>query len=116
MRKTFAFSLALSCLVSGCGSAQQTPAPPPPMIIRAEDALAVSSRVTDCEWKAVGLYDDGHRPVAELARQIMGVCAVELTQAEIAFHLLNDPDVATDEFNQAVEVVDDVRKTKIGRK
>jgi hypothetical protein len=34
----------------------------------AEEALAVSSRVTDCEWKAVGLYDDGHRTVAELAR------------------------------------------------
>jgi hypothetical protein len=79
----------------------------------AEDALAVSSRVTDCEWKAVGLYDDGHRTVAQLARQIMGVCAVELTQAEIAFHLLHDPGIEGDEFEHAVEVVEDVRKSRV---
>ena len=47
----------------------------------------------------------------------MGVCAVELTQAEMAFHLsLNDPDIKADEFNQAVEVAESARKQRVGRK
>jgi hypothetical protein len=46
----------------------------------------------------------------------MGVCAVELTQAEIAFHLLNDPGIEGDEFEQAVKVVEDVRKNRVGEK
>ncbi len=101
MRK-FACSLALSCLVCGCAAAER----PAPKAISVEDEIAAANRLTDCEWKAANLYDDGRYTIAELARRIMGVCAVELTQAEMAFHLsLNDPDIKADELNQAVEVV-----------
>ena len=53
-RKTFTFSLILS--LSGCGTVQERPTP---KIITAEEALAVASRVVDCEWKAANQYDDG---------------------------------------------------------
>jgi hypothetical protein len=56
MRKTCTFSLMLSCLMSGCGTAQERPTP---KMITAEEALAVASRVVDCEWKAANQYDDG---------------------------------------------------------
>jgi hypothetical protein len=114
MRKTFTFSLALSCLVSGCGTAQQTPAP---KIITAEEALAISSRVVDCEWKAADRYDDGRSTVSELAQRVMGLCAVELTNARLAFHVsLNDPEIDLIEFKQAVESVENARKNRVGGK
>jgi hypothetical protein len=41
----------------------------------------------------------------------MGVCAVELTKARLAFHVsLNDPEIELDEFKQTVRIVEDARK------
>jgi hypothetical protein len=86
-------------------------------MITADEALAVSSRVTDCEWKAADQYDDGRYKISELAQRVMGVCAVELTKARLAFGLSpNDPQIESDEFKQAVEAVEGARKSRAKRK
>ena len=114
--RSFAFSLTLSCFVSGCGTAQTTP-PPTPMVTGGDDAIAASSSAFDCEWKAADHYDDGRYTVSELAQRIMGICAAELTNARLALHLsLTDPAIQLDEFKQAAGIVDDVRKRKYGGK
>jgi hypothetical protein len=113
MRKTPAFGIALSCLVSGCGTAQQVPAP---KLMTTEEELAIASRVTDCEWKAVGRYDDGHNTVAGLAQQIIGVCTSERIRMRIAFKIpLNDPQYDLEDFKQAVGIVEYLRKSRGGR-
>jgi hypothetical protein len=112
---TFSFSLALSCLLLGCSASQQPPVPK--SSITSHDALAVSSRVVDCEWKAAARYDDGRSTESELAQQIMTICAVEILDAERAFHLSpHDPDIAEDELKQARQAVEDARNSKVGAK
>jgi hypothetical protein len=55
------------------------------------------------------------RPAKEPNRLPARLCAVELPQAERAFHLSrNDPDVIADELNQAVKVVESVGKQRVG--
>ena len=79
----------------------------------ADELLAVSSRVVDCEGKAATQYDNGSYTISQLARRIMGVCAVELTKARLAFGLsLNDPQIESDEFKRAVEAVENARKSR----
>ena len=115
------FSLILVCLTSGCSAVPTSVTSDPPKAdartITANEALAVQSRVVDCEWKAVNRYDDGTYTVSQLAQRIMGLCAVELTRARLTFHLSpNDPDVELDEFKHPVEVVEGARKSKTGAK
>lgn len=87
-----------------------TPEKPAPYFMTADEALAVQSRVVDCEWKAAGRYDDGGS-VAQLAQRIMGICGVELIKARKAFRFsLDDPLIEQDEFKMAVGIVEDVRK------
>jgi len=74
--------------------------------------LAIQSRVIDCEWKAADQYDDGHRSISELAHQVMGVCSVERTEAGIAFGVLNDPQVESIEFENAVKSVENARAAR----
>ena len=79
----------------------------------ADEALAIQSRVTACEWKAAAQYDDGRKMLSELAQQVMGVCAVELTKAALPFGLSpNDLQVESDQFRQAVENVESARRTR----
>lgn len=92
--------------MAGCSMPQRAPET---HSISADEALALQSRVTDCEWKAADQYDDGRRTIAELARQVMSVCSVERTKAEIAFGLLNDPQVDSMEYEQAVNNVESAR-------
>jgi hypothetical protein len=88
-----------------------------PHVLTADEALAVQSRVTDCEWKAADQYDDGRYTVSELAQRVMGVCAVELTKAALAFGLSpNDPQIESDQFKQAVENVESARKARTKRR
>jgi hypothetical protein len=103
--------LGLGCLVSACSAAQRAPATAS-HVLTADDALAVQSRVTDCEWKAANQYDDRSRTISELARQVMGVCSVERTNAEMAFGLLNDPQIDSMEFEQAVNSVENARASR----
>jgi hypothetical protein len=106
-------TLAFGCLVSACSM----PAPAPaPYVLTAGEALSVQSRVTDCEWKAANQYDDGRRTISELARQVMGVCSVERTNAELAFGLLNDPQVDSMEFEQALNSVESARANRSRQK
>lgn len=86
---------------------------PAPHVLTADEALSVQSRVTDCEWKAANQYDDGSRTISELARQIMGICAVELLKARQAFGFSpNDPSIDSDEFEQAVNAIEGARKAR----
>jgi hypothetical protein len=104
-----AIGLALSCLVAGCETTQTERLPARTMT--ADEQLAVVSRVVDCEWKAVGRYDDGNYTVSQLAQRVMGVCAVERLKARQAFGLSsNDPKVELDEYKQAIENVEAARK------
>jgi hypothetical protein len=102
-------TLGFGCLVAACSLPTRTPAP---HVLTADEALSVQSRVTDCEWKAANQYDDGSRTISELARQVMGVCSVERTNAELAFGLLNDPQIDSMEFEQAVNSVKSARASR----
>ncbi len=104
-------TLGLWCLVSGCVASQRTPASTS-RALNADEMLAIQSRVVDCEWKAANQYDDGHRAISELAHQVMGVCSVERTKAEIAFGVLNDPQIESIEFEQAVNAVENARSAR----
>jgi hypothetical protein len=78
-----------------------------------DEMLAVQSRVTDCEWRAANQYDDGRYTIPQLAQRVMGLCAVELTKAALAFGLSpNDPQIQLDQFRQAVENVEAARKAR----
>lgn len=106
-------AVGLGCFVSACAWTQSTPAPAPaPHVLTANEALAVQSRVIDCEWKAADRYDDGISPISELARQVMGVCSVERIKAELAFGLQNDPQIDSMEFEQAVNAVEHARAAR----
>jgi hypothetical protein len=94
--------IGLGCFVSAFSMAQRTAAP----------ATHIQSRVTDCEWKAANQYDDGSCTISELARQVMGVCSGERTNAELAFDLLNDPQIDSMEFEQAVNTLENARASR----
>lgn len=103
-------ALGLSYLVSACSMAYKAPTT---QTIIADEALAVQSRVTDCEWKAANQYDDGQRAISDLAKQVMGVCAVELLKARQAFGFSpNDASIEPMEFEQAVKSVEGARKAR----
>jgi len=105
-------TLGLGCLASACSVAQR-PVAPSPYNISADEALAVQSKVTDCEWTAANRYDDGHRAISDLARQVMGVCAVELLKARQAFGFSpNDSSIDSIEFEQAVNSVENARAAR----
>ena len=72
--------------------------------------MAIASRVIDCEWAAVHRFDSGQQ-IADLAKQIMGVCSVEQIKAKLAVGLSpNDPQLEADDFEHAVRIVEDARK------
>jgi len=103
-------AMLLAVLVSACSA---PPSVSGPRIPSADEALAVQSRVTDCEWNAAARYDDGRRTLSALAQQVMDVCTVERTKAALAFGLSpNDPQVESDQFRQAVENVEAARKAR----
>ena len=54
MGRTISTGLLLSCLFSGCNPMPERPTSKLPT----SEALATSSRVADCEWKAAYRYDD----------------------------------------------------------
>jgi hypothetical protein len=105
--------LGLGFLVSACSTQQMPSVETTPRVLTADEALAVQSTVTDCEWKAANRYDDGRYTVSELAQRVTGVCIVELTKAALAFGLSpNDPQIEADQFKQAVENVESARKAR----
>jgi hypothetical protein len=106
-------TLSLGFLVLACSTERMPSVHTVPHALTADEALAVQSLVTDCEWKAADQYDDGRYTVSELAQRVMGVCAVELTKAALAFGLSpNDPQIVSDQFKQAVENVESARKAR----
>ena len=104
-------------LMSGCSTQRVQSVRTAPRAMTADEAVAVQSRVTDCEWRAADQYDDGRYTVSELAQRVMGVCAVELTKAALAFGLSpNDPQIEADQFRQAVENIESARKARTKRR
>jgi hypothetical protein len=114
-KRTDASALAViaSLALTGLAGCVASPSPPP-QLPSADEALAIQSRVIDCEWKAANRFDDGRAPVADVAQRILGVCAVELTKARLAFRL-SPADAELDEFKMAVESVEQARKSRRGR-
>jgi hypothetical protein len=112
-----AFGLALSCLLAACLSDNanyRSPAPRPDITkMSANEVLGIVSRVIDCEWQAVGRYDDGQSTIAELAQRIIDICAVERMRAKVAVGLSpKDPQLEADDFKQAVEIAENARKSQ----
>ena len=101
----------LGLLISACAVAPAaTNAPRNPS---ADEALAIQSRVTDCEWKAADQYGDGRYKVSELVELVMGVCAIELTKAALALGFSSiDPRIALDQYKQAVRNVEAARQAR----
>jgi len=105
-----ALGAALGTLLGAC-AVNQPAVPSRIETITANEAIAISTKVIDCEWQAVSRFDDGRVPIAQLAAQIMGVCIVERIKAKRAFGLSpNDPDLEADDFKQAVGIVESARK------
>jgi hypothetical protein len=101
----------LGLLISACAVAPA--ATHAPLNPSADEALAIQSRVTDCERKAADQYDDGRYAVSELAERVMGACAVELTKAALAFGFSPiDPKIALDQYKQAVRNVEAARQAR----
>jgi len=95
-------------LLSACAVSERRAEPT--TTITADEVLAAASRVVDCEWAAVYWFDHG-QPISDLAQQVMGVCSVERIKAKFAVHLSpNDPGLESDDFKQAVEIVESARK------
>ena len=111
--KSRGWLLSLGFLVSACSTQRMPSADTTPRVLTADEAIAVQSTVTDCEWKAADRYDDGRYTVSDLAQRVTGVCAVELTKAALAFGFSpNDPQIEADQFKQAVENVESARKAR----
>jgi hypothetical protein len=73
--------------------------------------LAAASPMVDSEWAAVHRFDSPQRTVDDLAQQVMGVCTVERIKAKEAFGVSpNNPQLESDDFRQAVEIVESARK------
>jgi hypothetical protein len=103
-------ALAVGSLVAACGTNQKKQLPES---TTPEEALAASTRVAACEWKAASQYDDGRYTVPEIAHQVVAVCAVDLNNARSAFGVsLHDSQADADEFKQAVETVENARKSR----
>jgi hypothetical protein len=103
------FVFGVGCLVSACGTHEKKL----PDSTTAEEALAVSTRVAACEWKAANQYDDGRYAIPEIAHQVVAVCAVELNNARLAFGVSpHDPQADSDELRQAVETIENARKSR----
>ena len=61
--------LSSGCFVSACAAVQSTPPVPKVLQMTPAEMIAIQSRVTDCEWKAAGRYDDGRRSLSELTQR-----------------------------------------------
>jgi hypothetical protein len=79
-----------------------------------DEAVAAKARVITCEWKAADQYDDNrYKTYSELVQQVMDVCAAELSEARSASdRASNDKRIDKDEFNQAAEIIKNVRNRR----
>lgn len=97
--------------LSGCLSTEQQSEPS--VATTAAQAFANASRIVDCEHHAANQFDDGRSAISVVAQQVMDVCTVERLKARMAFHFSpTDPDLDADDFKQALEIVEDDRKSR----
>jgi hypothetical protein len=101
-------ALGLSCLVSACSATPK---------MTDTEAAAIKTRLLACEWYAAKQYDDGrYKTFDELVHRVMGECAVELRDARLALSLSStDSRVDADEFKDAVQTIENARKSRSGR-
>jgi hypothetical protein len=108
-RAVVVLSFGLCCLVStACSNLLKKPP--------SEEAVAAKARVVSCEWKAADQYDDyRYKTFSELVRQVMDVCAAELSEVRSASDRASDDSrIDKDEFNEAVEVIKNARDLRKG--
>jgi hypothetical protein len=100
--------LMVCLLVVGCAA----PEPPPPPRKTVEGLRNLADQVVDCELKAANKYDDGKYTVTQLAQRIVGICVVELlAMRHYAGIPLRDAGQDLQEFKQAAEIVETMRKS-----
>jgi hypothetical protein len=108
-RAVVVLSFGLCCLVStACSDLLKKPP--------SAEAVAAKARVLSCEWKAANQYDDyRYKTFSELVRQVMDVCAAELSEVRSASDRASDDRrIDKDEFNEAVEVIKNARDLRKG--
>jgi hypothetical protein len=108
-RAVVILSLGLCCLVSAACSdvlknSDLLKKPP------SDEAVAARTRVIACEWKAADRYDDNrYKTLSEIAQRVMDACAAELRDARAASGSSNDTPTDKDEFNQAIQNIQNAR-------
>jgi hypothetical protein len=101
-----ALSSGLGWLVSGCAAPQNT---------TTLDKNAAVSSAAECLVNAAYRFDDGQTSISQLAEKILIICGGELRRARSASQLpTTDPQMDLFLFQQAVEIIENERKTKIG--
>ena len=104
--KILATGSVLSFLLAGLAASSAAP-------LSAAEARTATSRLVHCRLQAAERYDEDRYTIAELARRIIRVCAAERANARIAHGLsADDPTLDADDFAEAVEIVEDMRKHK----
>jgi hypothetical protein len=93
-----------------------TPATPPlPELPSANEAIAIQTRVLDCELKAANRHDDGSSSISDVAESVMAACHREIVRACTAFNLSpSDPNFDSDNLKFAVDHIEMTRR--IGQK
>jgi hypothetical protein len=101
-------SLLLSCHLCGC-----TAAPPEKKLLTAEEVMALTKPVSDCEWHAASRYDDDKSPISSVAKTVQAICTPEIIKTRLAFHVpINDPDLDLAEYKLIVEHLERQRKSR----
>jgi hypothetical protein len=104
-----AIMLALSLGACTTVEAQRLPQIP-------RDPIATVQPSIDCQWKAAARYDDGTHTIQQIADHMLAVCVAERIKARRAFHFPSySPEIDLDEYRQALEIIENVRKSKLPR-
>jgi hypothetical protein len=96
-------SLLLGCLLCGCEK----------KLLTAEEVMALTKPVSDCEWHAASRYDDDKSPISSVAKTVQAICTPEVIKTRLAFHVpINNPDLDLAEYKLIVERIERQRKSR----
>lgn len=108
--------ILLLTYLGGCVEQPQRPAPALPS---ASAVLAAATQVVDCEWAAADRYDDRRTSIANLAARVMAICGPQRMQMRrtsgllLGLSPLQQSILDADEYQQAVQAVEDARKHRM---
>lgn len=102
--------LALTIVIGGCAETSG----PRPVTLPANEAIALTTRVLECELKAADRYDNGHSSISEVAESVMAACYPEILRSWTAFGLSpSDPNFDSDNFKMALDHVELARRNRL---